>query len=142
VFQKFLLLFEEKLLMNFVTSCHTSFRLFKQCQTKEFCNYSLAYVQSTFVHLCNTCDTNTNTHLPSLKVLDCSCSMSVAAPGPWLLHVCSCSRSVAALLLVSWLMGSWPLDSWLLVYLRTVRHSWEQINTFLPFLVAFLRISS
>ena len=51
--------------------------------------------------------------------------------------VCSCSRSVAALLLVSWLMGSW-----LLVYLRTVRHSWEQINTFLPFLVAFLRISS
>ena len=134
MFQKFLLLFEEKLLMNFVTSCHTSFRLFKQRQTKEFFNYSLAYVQSTFVHLCNTCDTNTNTHLPSLKVLDCSCSLSVAAPGPWLLHVRSCSRSVAApcpwllqvrgcprsvaaLLLVSWLMGSWPLDSWLLVYL-------------------------
>ena len=37
----------------------------EQCQTKEFFNYSLAYVQSTFVHLYNTCDTYTNTHLPS-----------------------------------------------------------------------------
>jgi len=101
--------------MNFVTSCHTSFRLFKQRQTKEFFNYSLAYVQSTFVHLCNTCDTNTNTHLPSLKVLDCSCSMSVAAPGPWLLHVCSCSRSVAApgpWLHCCWSPGWWAPGRW------------------------------
>jgi hypothetical protein len=57
------------------------------------------------------------------------CSRSVAAPGPWLLQVRGCSRSVAALLLVSWLLDSWLLDSWLLVYLRTVRHPWEQINT-------------
>ncbi len=72
--------------------------------------------------------------------------MPVAAPCPWLLQVRGCPRSVAALLLDSWLLDSWLLDSWLLdswlldswlldfwlldfwllVYLRTVRHSWEQ----------------
>jgi hypothetical protein len=70
--------------------------------------------------------------------------MSLAAPGPWLLHVRGCPAAgllllvswtpgcwtpglLAAGLLDSWLLDSWLLDFWLLdfrllVYLRTIRH--------------------